>query len=782
MNGAAQVLRRCLRQPFWRRHRRESTKALARPEKAHGASHHPARAVFCAQFPACPLPLIPNALRAGPDDESGSLGCSDEEQAALAKLTPFGTLADPRTLVALLSASVEDFDAKAMALTQPAGAVALSWASEASDCMVAIRPPNATSVTLTLSGFEVGTFRSLRVYDGLSTAAPLIATLSNDDAPQPITFRSNALLLVVKRDPGSQDAGGFTAMYRADNAPLEPSGGVLAANAVPSACVPSKRRVSHMCRQCVLATIAYVCGPRCAQERLHIMQDGPLLSASSCLPSLADQLAIEKAGRLEGAVAQHEPFGLSSEPSPLRNGPNLTDLYMPAIGSGHSAQPLVYVGLDSGNRIVRCDPAAFPGLMVVIDSMEPVVPANCTGFAWLDLRTGQARLQLHPSSDAEMAPFMMHDIPRDCNSVLRSAPPVVGDTLAFAPGGSARTVQCWLLRFFGPQAAPHSMPASHVELADGLTAIDLVSDVVIRAGQRLSFSGHGVTLRVGKWQVQVHRGGSLNLTRLGVAESLVSSAVVIEGVATFANSTFVDCTARLNAVSEDGLESRGGAISVLGGGRLGMQHCNMRRNTVRDGFKCSGGALIVSAASAVELAETELSSNVAIGGRKSAFGGAISVSDGSSLRLVRSTLARNVADGSNGASSFALGGAVFISGDGSVGEVSESEIADNVATAALSFPNGGAFYVETEARLVLTTSKVNRNVAEGGNYTFLPAGGAIYLYYSVGDIVDCELLENVARGGMYANGGTVPQTRPFVPSPLHCTNGVRRCRHPASGV
>ena len=27
---------------------------------------------------------------AGPDDESGSPGCSDEEQAALAKLTPFG--------------------------------------------------------------------------------------------------------------------------------------------------------------------------------------------------------------------------------------------------------------------------------------------------------------------------------------------------------------------------------------------------------------------------------------------------------------------------------------------------------------------------------------------------------------------------------------------------------------------------------------------------------------------------------------------------------------------
>ena len=128
-----------------------------------------------------------------------------------------------------------------------------------------------------------------------------------------------------------------------------------------------------------------------------------MLSASPCLPSLVQQLTIEKVGRLEGAVALRASFGLSSEPSPLRNGPRLTDLYMPAIGSG--AQPVVYVGLDSGNRIVRCDPAAFPGLMVVTDSIEPGWPTHCTGFAWLNLRTGQARLQLHPLPDAEMLPL-----------------------------------------------------------------------------------------------------------------------------------------------------------------------------------------------------------------------------------------------------------------------------------------------------------------------------------------------------------------------------------------
>ena len=280
--------------------------------------------------------------RAGRNDESAAPSCSDEEQGALAKLMPFSTLADPATIVALLSASVQDFDAETMALAQPAGVVALSWAEGDTDCMVAIRPRNATNITLAFSRFETGTLSFLRVYDGLSIAAPLIATLrSSDDSQQSITSRGNALLLVVVRDPDSEGAGRVTATYRADNAPLELSGGVPATAASASTCVPPKRHLSHECRQCILATIAYACGSRCAQERLHITRHGPVLSASSCLPSLANQLAIEKVGRLEGAVAERLPFGLSIEPPPLQNGPSLTDLYMPAIASGQSAQPLV---------------------------------------------------------------------------------------------------------------------------------------------------------------------------------------------------------------------------------------------------------------------------------------------------------------------------------------------------------------------------------------------------------------------------------------------------------
>ena len=108
-----------------------TTKELRGAEKAHGASLQPARTIALC---ACPVTAhVECHAGAGPDDASASPGCSDEEQSALAKLTPLSTLADPTTVIALLSVSVQHFDAEAMALTEPVGAVALSWAATGED-------------------------------------------------------------------------------------------------------------------------------------------------------------------------------------------------------------------------------------------------------------------------------------------------------------------------------------------------------------------------------------------------------------------------------------------------------------------------------------------------------------------------------------------------------------------------------------------------------------------------------------------------------------------------
>jgi hypothetical protein len=135
--------------------------------------------------------------------------------------------------------------------------------------------------------------------------------------------------------------------------------------------------------------------------------------------------------------------------------------------------------------------------------------------------------------------------------------------------------------------------------------------------------------------------------------------------------------------------------------------------------------------------------------------------------LEQSTLLRNVADGSN-CTFYVFAGAVSLD-DNSVAAVSESEIAENVAKAALSDTCGGAFYA-TSSRLVLATSRINRNVADcgfGRNAANGGFGGAIYLSSSAAQIVGCELVENVAYGGAYANAGTGRYV-PLRPPAAHC--------------
>ena len=84
-------------------------------------------------------------MLAGLEEELASPRCSDEEQHALAKITAACTLAKPHTIIALLSASVLDFDPEAMALTEPTGTIALSVAEADGECMVAVLDDTSTS-------------------------------------------------------------------------------------------------------------------------------------------------------------------------------------------------------------------------------------------------------------------------------------------------------------------------------------------------------------------------------------------------------------------------------------------------------------------------------------------------------------------------------------------------------------------------------------------------------------------------------------------------------------
>jgi hypothetical protein len=443
-----------------------------------------------------------------------------------------------------------------------------------------------------------------------------------------------------------------------------------------------------------------------------------------------------------------QPFGLSSETS-LASGPSFADVYVSEAGSEQSTEP-VYIGLDSGNRIVQCNPLVFPGLLVLAQSTELRMRTDCAGFAWLELSSGQIRRKQEAGVGTEV--FVVHDVPSECSAILRSTPPIVNDVLMLAAGARPQVIACWLMRFFGPQLSPLSTQLSQVQFTEEhplSLKIHLISDVIVRADSRLSVSGRG-TLLVGKHQVQVRRGGALNVTRLAFAHSDTSSAFFIEGTAFFHDTSIANCHATTNVVTEGGMASKGGAMMVMNGGTLEMHHCTLRQNVVREGVECTGGALFVYNSSAV-LLKTELRGNVAIGGRQGSYGGAVRLSASSSLQLQRSIFAENAVDGQY-SSLYAYGGALHAD-ENSVVEINGTEIVANRARASLLYTDAGAMYVEN-SRFVLTTSKIHRNVAEDS--TMMTSAGAIDLANANAEITDCLLTENVARRSTrYTDAGRV---------------------------
>jgi hypothetical protein len=380
------------------------------------------------------------------------------------------------------------------------------------ECVMAIRPRNATRVTLTFTSFELSIEDSyLRVFDGLDTAASPLAVLTGHAIPQVLVSNNSMVLVLTRTHPGTF-VRGFTATYHSDAGPAVRG----ASTAAREVCVASKRPLSHQCRLCILATIATVCGPQCVDERLHVALDVPFPVASPCLPMLAQQLALEQASRLFRAFELHQPFGLSSEAS-LASGPSFADVYVSEAGSEQSTEP-VFIGLDSGNRIAQCDPLVFPGLLVLAQSTELRMRTDCAGFAWLELSSGQIRRKQEAGVGTEV--FVVHDVPGECSAILRSTPPIVNDVLRLGVGAEPLVIACWLMRFFGPQLSPLTAHISQVQFTEEpplSLEIHLISDVIVRADSRLSVSGRG-TLLVGRHQVQVRR-GVLHVTRLALTRT-----------------------------------------------------------------------------------------------------------------------------------------------------------------------------------------------------------------------------------------------------------------------
>ncbi len=710
------------------------------------ANYYPSR--FTARIYRHQLCVSPIALFCFAGGEAASVDAeprctAGEKERLVAFGMQMSRLGESRTVVDLMSRGVDK-----QPLRSPVGLFSTGGAyANNAECTWLIAPPNASNITVEFGSFETEeSYDFVEVYDGSSSSCPMLASLTGVKLPLPITSTSGSMFVRLISDFVSTRKG-FTATYRADNAPP-----VLAAVEEPSSnvCLPAgaKVRITSACRSCILATIASVCGKNCVQEQLHIVAEPGIgmPSPSPCLPALRTQLMSAQAGKLRIALTRCEPFGLTCG--------SVSDLYIPSTPMPAADQPSYYVGLDTGYLMASCDPRKHAHVWVITRSTDRAEWEACRGELWIDMRTGEARSEFESGAGtATSMPMLVHSSLSECFAALRTVPMTSDGRLSVGVDARPATAACWLQRFFGPQVATIgvSMAPSVVEMEVGLDPIVPLCDVVVRAGQRLTFLGNGVVLQLGDRQVRVMRGGELTLDSIVIVGSAESSALVVEGKLVLRNSTVRSCSARMNVVSTNGLESRGGGIYVSSGSALEVLYSRMVENVVREGMHYSeGGAIYVTNGSNLTVVGSELAENVARDGGDRSSGGAIAIFGGSMLTVATSTMRGNVVERGG---SQCYGGAVHLA-QACTGEINNSTLSDNVARSSGDAVWGGAVMVEASSSLKLGGSRIERNVVESGDRC--SGGGMTVANGSSAVVADTEFVENSARdGSSYSTGGGI---------------------------
>ena len=142
---------------------------------------------------------------------------------------------------------------------------------------------------------------------------------------------------------------------------------------------------------------------------------------------------------------------------------------------------------------------------------------------------------------------MLHDTASFCGDALQDMTHRQSE-LRFSRTSSPLAVACSLMRWFGPQAQAdqRSVPARTIVLHEGIGAIELVADLIVH--RNMTIFGNGNTLKVGKHQLRVRGGAHLTIHRTIIADSVDSSAVIVEGRMTAILSTFTNNKASITAL------------------------------------------------------------------------------------------------------------------------------------------------------------------------------------------------------------------------------------------
>jgi hypothetical protein len=106
------------------------------------------------------------------------------------------------------------------------------------------------------------------------------------------------------------------------------------------------------------------------------------------------------------------------------------------------------------------------------------------------------------------------------------------DVLSFESSASALDVARVLLWRFGPYSVGARSPSATIMIPSGLSAIELIGDIVIGDGELFSLQADqnaDVALILGNHQIRVASGGKLSVVRVTLSNATAGATLVIVG-------------------------------------------------------------------------------------------------------------------------------------------------------------------------------------------------------------------------------------------------------------
>jgi hypothetical protein len=196
---------------------------------------------------------------------------------------------------------------------------------------------------------------------------------------------------------------------------------------------------------------------------------------------------------------------------------------------------------------------------------------------------------------------------------------------AITLNSGADAAACWLSRFFGPQATRwQGSPTFAIELLDDSVALQ--TDLVIRIGTVLRITSIlQTTVVVGPHQIRVESGARLEIENITIADSVLSSALVVRGSASASRCTFARCSATTNFIL------------------LGIMDQFVPDNVGEKGAFLAAGGAAVHVIGSMEIVDSAFLECSAGGAQIAAMGGALFVDINAQLEVQRSELRRGMA-------------------------------------------------------------------------------------------------------------------------------------------